>query len=80
MDKQRVVNHDQLIQEFEELTTDLGGLLGVLEQTLNLHNGEANFEAKRLLCNLFQVWMKYHNTCIYPCFNLVKHFYLGFLY
>ena len=55
MDKQRVVNHDQLVQEFEELTTDLEGLLGVLEKTLHEHIDEANFEAKRLLCILIQV-------------------------
>ena len=56
MDKQRVVDHDQLIHEFERLTTDPDGLLGVLEDTLHdQHGDEANFEAKRLLCALFQV-------------------------
>ena len=56
MDKQRVVEHDQLIQEFEKLITDSDGILGVLEETLSEEYGhEANFEAKRLLCDLFQV-------------------------
>ena len=55
MDKQRVVEHDQLVQEFEELTTDPDGLLGMLEDALHEYGGEANFEAKRLLCALFQV-------------------------
>ena len=59
LDKQRVVDHDQLIHEFERLTTDPDGILGVLEDTLHEHgyeeNFEANFEAKRLLCALFQV-------------------------
>ena len=54
MDKQRVVEHDQLVQEFEELTTDPDGLLGVLEDTL-IEYGETSFEAKKLLCGLFQV-------------------------
>ena len=56
MDKQRVVDHDQLVQEFVRLTTDPDGLLGVLEETLyEEHGDEANFEAKKLLCALFQV-------------------------
>ena len=56
MDKQRVVECDQLIHEFEKLTTDPDGLLGVLEETLSDEYGdEANFEAKKLLCALFQV-------------------------
>ena len=55
LDKQRVVEHDQLIHEFERLTTDPDGLLGVLEDTLQEHGDDANFEAKRLLCGLFQV-------------------------
>ena len=55
MDKQRVVEHDQLIHEFERLTTDQDGLLGVLEDALQEYGGEANFEAKKLLCALFQV-------------------------
>lgn len=59
MDKQRVVEHDQLIQEFEELTTDPDGLLGVLEDVLHDEYGDkASFEAKRLLCALFQVQIK----------------------
>ena len=53
MNKQRVVEHDQLLHEFETLTSDVDGLLGVLEGTLD--NGDATFEAKRLLCTLFQV-------------------------
>ena len=59
MDKQRVVEHDQLIQEFVELTTDQDGLLGVLEDTLYECGDEANFEAKKLLCALFQVQLVY---------------------
>ena len=59
MDKQRVVEHDQLIQEFEELTTDPDGLLGVLEDVLHHeYGGGASFEAKKLLCVLFQVQTK----------------------
>ena len=51
-----MVDHDQLIHEFERLTTDPDGLLGMLEDTLHDEYGdEANFEAKRLLCALFQV-------------------------
>lgn len=53
MDKQRKVEHDQLIHEFETLTADLDGLLGLLENILD--NNDANFEAKRILCTLFQV-------------------------
>ena len=52
MDKQRAVEHE-LIHEFETLTTDLDGLLGLLENTLDID--DANFEAKRMLCTLFQV-------------------------
>ena len=60
MDKQRVVEHDQLIHEFEELTTDPDGLLGVLEETLSDEYGdEAIFEARRLLCALFQVLIEW---------------------
>ena len=65
MDKQRVVGHDQLIQEFETLTTDPDGLLGVLENALcersddGVHGDEANFEAKKLLCALFQVQIEF---------------------
>ena len=55
MDKQRLVEHDQLIHEFERLTTDQDGLLGVLEDTLHEYGDDASFEAKRLLCGLFQV-------------------------
>ena len=58
LDKQRVVEHDQLIHEFERLTTDPDGLLGVLEDTLYEHGDDANFAAKRLLCGLFQVKIK----------------------
>ena len=57
MDKQQVVEHDQLSHEFEELTTDTDGLLGVLKDALEYGDG-ANFEAKRLLCVLFQVQTK----------------------
>ena len=54
--KQRVVQHDELIQEFEFLITDSDGLLGVLEETLSEEHGDkADFEAKRMLCGLFQV-------------------------
>ena len=59
LDKQRVVEHDQLIQEFEWLTTDTDGLLGVLEDTLTEYGDDANFEAKKLLCALFQVQIMY---------------------
>ena len=56
MDKQRVVEHDQLSHEFEELTTDTDGLLGVLKDALHEYGDAASFEAKKLLCVLFQVW------------------------
>ena len=63
MEKQRRVEHDELIHEFEKLTTDPDGLLGVLEDTLNKcsddpsqqHGDDVTFEARKLLCNLFQV-------------------------
>ena len=55
MDKQRVVEHDQLFHEFERLTTDPDQLLGLLEDTLHEHGDEAHFESRRLLCALFQV-------------------------
>ena len=58
MYKQQVVEHDQLSQEFEELTTDTDGLLGVLEDALTEYGGSASFEAKRSLCVLFQVQTK----------------------
>lgn len=54
--KQRLVEHNELSNEFEDLTTDQDGLLGMLEDTLNDEYGvKANFEAKRLLCALIQV-------------------------
>ena len=59
MDKQRVVEHDLLIYEFERLTTDPDGLLGVLEDTLQEYGDDANFEARRLLCALFQVQIEW---------------------
>ena len=59
MDTRRMPEHDQLIHEFERLTTDLDGLLGVLEDTLHEYSDDANFEAKKLLCALFQVQTKY---------------------
>ena len=46
---------DDLIQEFAIFTTELDGLLGVLENVLRGHVDDTNFEAKRLLCALFQV-------------------------
>ena len=55
VDEQRVVEHDELVQEFELLTTDQDGLLGVLKEALHEYGGDANFEAKKLLCALFQV-------------------------
>ena len=55
MDKRQMLEHDQLIHEFERLTTDPDGILGVLEDALDECGDEANFEAKRLLCGLFQV-------------------------
>ena len=52
--------HDQLIHEFERLTTDQDGLLGVLHFTLHdEYGGGASFEANKLLCALFQVQTKY---------------------
>ena len=53
VDIQRAVEHDQLILEFEMLTSDLDGLLGLLEYTLD--SDDADFKAKRMLCTLFQV-------------------------
>ena len=58
MDEQRVVEHGELVQEFEQLTTDEDWLLGVLKETLHEYGGDASFEAKRLLCGLFQVHTK----------------------
>ena len=55
MSKQQTVRSEDLIHEFEVLTTDQDGLLGVLEATLQEYGSEANFEAKKLLCALFQV-------------------------
>ena len=52
---QQMVDHEQLVQEFESLTTDLDGLLGVLEDSLREHSDEAHFGSKKLLCALFQV-------------------------
>ena len=51
--QQRVAEQDQLLHEFETLHSDIEGLLGVLQNTLE--NGDAKFEAKKLLCALFQV-------------------------
>jgi len=51
--QQQVAEQDQLLHEFETLHSDIDGLLGVLENTLE--NGDAKFEAKKLLCALFQV-------------------------
>ena len=53
MDKQRAVEHDELVHEFETLTTDPDGLFGLLENAMD--NYDPNFEAKRVLCALFQV-------------------------
>ena len=58
MGKQQMPEHDQLIHEFEELTCNPDGLLEVLEYSLHQYDDEANFEAKRLLCVLFQVQIK----------------------
>ena len=55
MSKQQTVRSEDLIHEFEVLTTDQDGLLGVLEDTLQEYGSEANYEAKKLLCALFQV-------------------------
>ena len=53
---QRLVEHDPLIAEFGTLSNDPDGLLGVLEDTLRKHGDEHHeFEAKKLLCALFQV-------------------------
>jgi len=51
MEKQRGGDHDVLIEEFEYLTTDPDGILRVLEGILD------QFEAKRLLSVLFQVYI-----------------------
>ena len=55
MSKQQTVRSEDLIHEFEVLMTDQDGLLGVLEDTLQEYGDEANYEAKKLLCALFQV-------------------------
>lgn len=55
MSKQQTVRSEDLIHEFEVLTTDQDGLLGVLEDTLQEYGSGANYEAKKLLCALFQV-------------------------
>ena len=55
IDKRQVVECDQLVQEFESLITDPDGLLGVLEGALHEYGDDAIFEARRLLCALFQV-------------------------
>lgn len=55
------MGHDALIHEFERLTSDLDGLLGLLEEILHEGGGDPNFEAKKLLCVLFQVHNDYHN-------------------
>lgn len=55
IDKRQVVECDQLVHEFESLTTDPDGLLGVLEDALHEHGDDANFEAKKSFCALFQV-------------------------
>ena len=62
MAKQYVVEHDRLIHEFERLTSDLDGLLGMLEDTLNEHGSNANLEAKKFLCALFQVYLYINNA------------------
>ena len=63
INKQRVLECDQLIHEFERLTTDPDGLLGVLEDALHEYGDDATFEAKRLLCGLFQV-NSFHTYCV----------------
>ena len=50
MEKQRGGDHDELVEEFEYITTDPDGILRVLEDIL----GE--FEAKRLLSVLLKVY------------------------
>ena len=67
MDKQCTVEHDQLIHAFERLTTDPDGLLGVLENTLQEYGDSASFEAKKLLCALFQVQI----DCLYNIHSCV---------
>ena len=65
--KQQMSDHDQLIYEFERLTSDPDELLGVLEDTLYRYDecgDEADFEAKRLLCALFQVQIAITIKCI----------------
>ena len=79
LDKQRVVEHDHVIYEFERLTTDPDGLLGVLEDTLHECSDEAKFEAKRLLCALFQVQIEDIIYCTFMFFNYHSISTLGFL-
>ena len=56
MEKQRGGDHDELIEEFDYITTDPDGILKVLESILG------DFEAKRLLSVLFQVYVvTYHD-------------------
>ena len=75
MDKQCTVEHDRLIHEYEKLTTDLDGLLGVLEDALQEYGREANFEAKKLLCALFQVYLYIdviYNMAVAYCIYICK--------
>ena len=58
------MEHDQVLLDYEKLTTEQEGLLGVLEE--NLKSDDACFEAKRLLCALFQVWTH--------CYRLQLHY------
>lgn len=53
MDKQWVAEHHEMIYDFEALTTDPDGLLGLLEDKLDCD--DAYFVAKKLICVLFQV-------------------------
>ena len=70
MAKQQWVNHDELVHEFTKLTTDHDGLLGVLENTLTGASDDtldqdvdASFQARRLLCILFQVQNYSYTAC-----------------
>ena len=55
-ENQLLVERDLLITEFGTLSNDPERLLGVLEDTLQKHGDEhCEFEAKKLLCALFQV-------------------------
>lgn len=72
MEKQRGGDHDELIEEFEYLTTDPDGILRVLEGILG------QFEAKRLLSVLFQVYVNQSDIILWiwttlQCLSMICH-------